>query len=132
MQAFDSNSALKVRLPGEDKPAEQADAAAKPDGAAKVPDGQAPAAAPSVVGQPVVTVRLSVADAETTQQLSVSLNDHSLALPAGGNVEVPLEVDRQHTFVGRGMRNGKQVQGSLQITPTQDDEGKPLLLTLQS
>lgn len=75
-------------------------------------------------------VRLAIADTAATQQLTVNLNDHPIAIPADGNVEVPLEVDRLHTFVARGMRNGAQVSGTLQITPTRDDEGKPLLLGL--
>jgi hypothetical protein len=127
IQAFDRNPDLKVRLPGEEAP--KPPPGAKPDDAAKVADGKAPPATP-VADQHTVKVRLAVADTETTQQLTVNLNDHPIAIPADGNVEVPLEVDRPHTFVARGMRNGAQVSGTLQITPTRDDEGKPLLLTL--
>lgn len=127
IQAFDRNPDLKVRLPGEEPP--KPSLVAKPDDAAKAADGTAAPAA-SVVDQHIVRVRLAIADTAATQQLTVNLNDHPIAIPADGNVEVPLEVDRLHTFVARGMRNGAQVSGTLQITPTRDDEGKPLLLGL--
>jgi hypothetical protein len=131
IEAFDRNPNLKVRLPGEAAAEDTAGAAdKKADGAAPVPGSEAGAPG-TVQGSATIKVRLAVADADLIQALKMSVDDVDLPIAADGHMEVPLEVGRAHTIAASGMRDGKQVRGELTLTPSLDDEGKPLLLELK-
>ena len=60
-----------------------------------------------------------------------------VAFPAGGLADIigrlvstKLEARLKHSVVASGRRKGQLLRGSLEITPTLDDEGRALSITL--
>lgn len=132
--AFDSNPNLKVRLPGD-----KADGAATDTTTAKTatstsgPAGGNGSAAPTApAGAPTVRVRLAIegTDGVDPGSLRLLLNEVALPVPDDFLLEVPLEVGLVHRFVAAATRAGQAVGARLEITPTPEDEGRPLALEL--
>lgn len=136
INAFDNNPSLKLRLDSkEDKEQEVANNAAgggdaPPDGGPPTtPSGGPPgqAAAPTLVH-----VRLAIegTDGLDPGSLRLLLDEAQLPVPGDSMLEVPLEVGVVHHFAAVATRAGQAVTGRLEITPTPEDDGKPLALKL--
>lgn len=118
--AFDSNSNLKVRLPG-----------GKPDKAAA--EDAAEDAAPRTGTRPAsVRVRVAIdgTDGIDAGSLLLLLDEVPLPVPKDLQLEVPLEVGVTRRFVATAKHAGQAVGGRQEITPTPDDEGRTLTLKL--
>lgn len=89
-------------------------------------------ATPEVTSPATVLVRLAVDEAETLEpgSLQLSVNDISVPIPATGLVELSLEVGIAHRLSASGRRQGQRLRGETTLTPTLDDQGKPLTLQL--
>ena len=62
--------------------------------------------------------------------LRLRLNEVPLIVPEDFMLEVPLEVGLAQRFVAEATRGGRPVAARLEITPTPEDEGRPLALEL--
>jgi hypothetical protein len=79
----------------------------------------------------IVTIRLAIDDINEIQTPILTINDSATFVPADGQIELPLEAGHIHRIAATGFRAGKQVRASLELTPTIEDEGKPVTLQLE-
>ncbi|HZP21675.1 MAG TPA: SLATT domain-containing protein [Bauldia sp.] len=133
IQRFDQNPNLKVSL--EEKSDARAEAAASAEDEAKQQEATKDAQKPASDSPPTtVDVRLamtSVVGPIDPGSLSLHVDDNDVAVPANGLIELPLEVDVEHTIAGRATSAGKGITGELRTTPTLASHGQSLGLTLQ-
>jgi hypothetical protein len=70
--------------------------------------------------------------AEEFDQCSLHLNVNDVRVPIAedGLVELPLEIGHGSCLLATARRNGLGIRGELVLTPTIDDDGKPISLSL--
>jgi hypothetical protein len=86
-------------------------------------NGQAPLSA---------SLRLSIdIDSLDAGSLEFSVDGTPTALSAEGLAELSLEIGREHRLEASARRNGQAVHGALALTPTVDDEGRPVEIKLE-
>ena len=92
---------------------------------------QAAAAGPLPAPPPnIVTVRLAVDAAATTQGLRLTVDGRNAPIPADGCADLPLDIGVAHRIAANGTRGGAAVAGQLAITPTLDDLNKVFEIVL--
>ena len=134
--AFDSNPNLKIRLPGASAEDLRGRRGRQGRGRGDTPITARPTdggAAPSSAAQ-LATVQVRLAIEATTGldpgTLRLRLNEVPLIVPEDFMLEVPLEIGLAQRFVAEATRGGRPVAAQLEITPTPEDEGRPLALEL--
>jgi hypothetical protein len=105
-----------------------------PQPGAAVPPGPVPpgGAGQGAAAPTLVTLRLAIDGLANIDPNSLRLtkNDQQVEVPSDGQVELPLEVETSHRLRAQATRGGTQVAWEQTLTPTFDDEARPLTVQL--
>jgi hypothetical protein len=135
IDAFDRNPNLKIRLDSLER-RDQAGAEAGVSASATTngrQEGGRPAAGSGETTQArTVEVRVAVEGAAGIDpgSLRVTMDGAELTVPDDRVLSLSVEIDVAHRLVATAVREGREVRGELELTPTAADEGKSLVLEL--